>query len=125
MKTRKNLVSILIMTCCSSCLYNDTAITEDLGNQYFYLGAANESQILLGDEKKNIGITIIPQEVVEYNFDDRFIIAKNVTKTNNIKNENFWIVDKKNKDSTFSLDSVSFMRKVEKLGLKIKLKPRK
>lgn len=113
------------MTCCSSCLYNDTAITEDLGNQYFYLGAANESQILLGDEKKNIGITIIPQEVVEYNFDDRFIIAKNVTKTNNIKNENFWIVDKKNKDSTFSLDSVSFMRKVEKLGLKIKLKPRK
>ena len=84
MKVQKNLVYILILICCSSCLYNDTTITEDLGNQYFYLGAGNESQILLGDEKKNTGITIIPQEVIEYNFDDRFIIAKSVTIANNI-----------------------------------------
>ena len=113
------------MTCCSSCHYDDIAITEDLGNQYFYVGAGNESQILLGDEKKNIGITIIPQEVIEYNFEDWYIIAKSVSKSDNSKNPIFWLVDKKSKDSIFSFDSVTFIRKVDNLGLNIKLKPRK
>ncbi len=123
MKKHKALFSILIITSLFSCVYNDTAITEDLGSQYFYLGAGNESQILLGDEKKNTGITIIPQEVVEYNFNNRYIIAKSVTKTGNIAKQNFWIVDKKDKSSIVPLDSISFTKKIEELNLK--LKPRK
>ena len=124
MKRPKNLLLVFVVICLSSCLGNDTAITEDLGDKYFYLGAGNESQILLGDERKNIGITIIPQEVIEYNFDNRFIIAKSVAKLNNNVQE-FWVVDKKSKDSIVSLDSISFMKKIEGLGLKIRLKPRK
>ena len=125
MAKHKKLLSILVMICLSSCVYNDTAITEDLGNKYFYLGAANESQILLGDENKNIGITIVPQEVVEYNFDSRFIIAKNVTKINNVVKQSFWIIDKTLNDSIVPLDSFSFTKKVEELNIKLKLKPRK
>ncbi len=125
MKRSNNPFFVLIVICLSSCLWNDTAITEDLGDNYFYLGAANESQILLGDEKKNIGITIVPQEVIAFNFDNRFIIAKSVAKINNINVHKFWVVDKKRKDSIVSLDSISFNKKIENLGLKIRLKPRK
>ncbi|MBG9378419.1 hypothetical protein I5907_19435 [Panacibacter sp. DH6] len=124
MTKSKNLLLLFVLICISSCLWNDTAITEDLGDKYFYLGAGNESQILSGDEKKNIGITIIPQEVIEYNFDNRFIIAKSVAKRNSNNVQEFWIVDKKSKDLIVT-DSISFMKKIESLGLKIRLKPRK
>jgi len=125
MKKHKTFLSIIVMTILSSCIYNDTAITEDLGSQYFYLGAGNESQILLGNEKTNAGITIVPQEVVEYNFDSRYIIAKSIMNIDNVTKQTFWIVDKKDKNSPLLLDSISFTKKVEELNLKLKLKLRK
>ena len=125
MKKHKAFLSIIVMTILSSCIYNDTAITEDLGGQYFYLGAGNESQILLGNEKTNTGITIVPQEVVEYNFDSRYIIAKSIMNIDNVTKQTFWIVDKKDKNSPLLLDSISFTKKVEELNLKLKLKLRK
>src|SRR5688572_10822430 len=125
MKKYMTYISILVVTSLSSCIYNDTAITEDLGSPYFYLGAGNESQILLGNEKKNTGITIVPQEVVDYNFDSRYIIAKSVIKIENVAKQSFWIVDKKDKNSPVAFDSISFTKKVEELNLKLKLRPRK
>ncbi len=114
-----------MILCLSSCVYNHTDNTENLGNKYFYLGDGSESQIMLGDEKKNFGVTIVPQEVVEYNFNDRYIIAKSIAKTDNIEIQKFWLIDKKSNDSIISLDSLSFHSKLEKLNIRMKLKIRK
>jgi hypothetical protein len=70
-------------------------------------------------------ITIVPQEVVEYNFDSRYIIAKSIMNIDNVTKQTFWIVDKKDKNSPLLLDSISFTKKVEELNLKLKLKLRK
>ncbi len=121
----KNLFLFLILSPLSSCVYNHTASTEDLGDQYFYLGDGHESQILLGNEQKNTGITIVPQEVIEYDFDKRYIIAKNISYLKNIERETFWIIDKQSKDSVMSFDSISFLKKVKDLNIKLHLKERK
>ncbi len=73
----KSILALLFLFCIS-CIYNHTADSENLGSDYFYLGDGHESQIILGDEKMNSGITIIPQEVVEYNFNQRYIIARSI-----------------------------------------------
>ncbi|MGV3588356.1 MAG: hypothetical protein ACO1OF_15235 [Adhaeribacter sp.] len=115
-----------IFLLCTSCLYNDTAITEDLGNGYFYLGAANESRILLGNEKRNSGVTIVPQVVIEYNFNKKYIIAKSKVIVPDNRKQLYWIVNKEQKqDSVIELDSISFYKKLEELSININLKPRK
>ena len=105
-----------------SCIYNHTATTENLGSGYFYIGDGQESQILSGDEKKNSGITIIPQEVIEYNFDNRYIIAKSIENRNL---QQYWIVDKQSHESVSPLDSLSFAKEIKRLKIDLKLKSRK
>ena len=120
MKRPKNLPLVLVVICLSSCLWNDTAITEDLGDKYFYLGAGNESQILLGNEKKNSGVTVVPQEVIEYNYDTRYIIARSTDSL-----DKYWIIDKQSNQSLKPLDSLEFAKEMENLNIALKLKVRK
>jgi hypothetical protein len=122
----KSILSVIILfSICVSCVYNHTGNTENLGNGYFYLGDGNESQILLGNEKKNSGVTIVPQEVVKYNFDKNFIIAKSSSNVDNKKTELYWIIDKSEKDSIVGLDSLSFVKKLKALNINMILKNRK
>lgn len=107
---------------CFSCIYNHTAITENLGGDYFYLADGHESQIILGNEKMDSGITIIPQEVVEYNFNQRYIIARSI---NIVKKDQYWIVDKESKGLVSPLDSTGFVTEMKRLKIYLKLKERK
>ena len=72
------------------------------------MGAARESQILLNlkpGAKSKVGETIIPPEVIRYNYDEKFIIAQTLDKVNGKEFHKYWIFDKmkKTQDSIFSL----------------------
>jgi hypothetical protein len=91
----------------SACVYDHTAITEDLGGDYFYMGDGHESQIIFNkNRKKNRrrGLIVTEPEVVGYNYDEKYIIAKSLRD----KRELFWII---NKD--LPIDSVRFTTKNE------------
>ncbi|WP_281228761.1 hypothetical protein [Flavobacterium aquiphilum] len=110
-------------------VYNHADNIEELGQNYYYLGDANESQILLNlkpEKTLKFGKTIIPPEVIEYGFDDNYIIAKTKELIDGNKTFEYWIVDKRaNNDSAKAMDSISFFKKTYDLDLKIKLKKRK
>ena len=133
MKTKLYILScfftILISCVRNQAVYNHTDNIDVLGNGYYYLGDENESQILLDDSKKlnyKSGITVIPPEVIEYNFNNNFIIAKTLEVVDNNKNYKYWIVDKqKSKDSIKPLDSINFFKALDSLNLNIKFKKRK
>jgi len=124
------LVIYLIFLSCTdkSDIYNHTDNVENLGDDYYYLGDANESQILLNLKPKSgkrIGITVIPAEVTNYNYDSQFIIAKTENSSNHIKEIRYWILDKRKKDvEPIFMDSIIFFKKVDSLNLKINLKKR-
>jgi hypothetical protein len=110
-------------------LYDHTAAIVELGNDFYYLGDAGESQILLNlkpGAKSKVGKTVIPPEVILYNHDDNFIIAQTLEKVNGKEIVKYWIVEKakKNEAAAIPLDSVSFYKNTDSLGIKIKLKPR-
>jgi len=91
----------------SACVYDHTAITEDLGEGYFYMGDGHESQILFNKNREkngSSGLIVTEPEVVEYNYDRKYIIVKSLRN----KNELFWII---NKD--LPIDSVRFTTKNE------------
>ncbi|MBK6266003.1 hypothetical protein JKA74_13250, partial [Marivirga sp. S37H4] len=75
------MIVIFLSLLFSSCVFDHTAVTEDLGNGYYYLGDGHESQILYdpnqNDEKKG-GLIVTGSEVVEYNSNSRYIIAKSI-----------------------------------------------
>ncbi len=119
------LSSLILLSLCFTCVYNHTSNTENLGNGYYYLGDGSESQILLGKEKKNFGVTIVPQEVVKYNFDKNFIIAKSISNVDNKETELYWIIDKSEKDSIVGLDSLSFVKELKALNISMILSDRK
>lgn len=112
---------VLILT---SCVYNHTAKTEDLGNGYFYLGDGNESQILLNKNRKknkSIGLIVTGSEIVKYNYDDKYIIAKSLRE----KNELYWIIDKELPiDSVNPLTETEYKTELKTRGITLTLKKR-
>ena len=133
MKTKSYILSsffIIFISCVrNQAVYNHTDNIEELGSNYYYLGDSNESQILLNlkpENKSKFGKTIIPPEVIEYNFNNNFIIAKTLEVLDNNKNYKYWIVDKqKSKDSIKPMDSINFFKALDSLNLNIKFKKRK
>jgi hypothetical protein len=111
---------------CISCAINNEKNTYDLGNNFYYLADANESQILLNlkpNQRSKVGKTIIPEEVIEYNFNESFIIAKSIDHKN--KTELYWIVNKDLKDSVKALNQKAFSEKLKVLRIDLKLEPRR
>ena len=123
---------IILFTTIVSCIqkqetiYNHTNEIEELGQNYYYLGDANESQILLNlrpKANKRVGQTIIPAEVIKYNFNQDFIIAKTMQSVDGKKSFEYWIVDKRLKnDSLKASDSLTFFKEIEKVNLKLKIR---
>ena len=129
------LVSVIIsivVYCCDNKVkpYDHTAVIIELGNDFYYLGDGGESQILLNlkpDATFKAGKTVIPPEVIQYNYDENFIIAQTVEKIDSKEFYKYWIVEKNkvNQDSITALDSMSFYRNLESLQIKVKLEARK
>lgn len=110
--------------------YDHTAAIVELGDGYYYLGDGGESQILLNlkpDAKSKVGKTIIPAEVISYNFNEKFIIAQTVEKINTEVIYKYWIVKKNkiNQDAIIALDSTNFYRHLDSLQIEIGLEARK
>ncbi len=89
------------------------------------MGDGHESQILFNNNRKkneSSGLIVKEPEVVEYNFDAKYIIVKSLRE----KSELFWIIDKE-----LPIDSVRFMTKDEYKnelrvkGIQLELKKRK
>jgi len=101
-------------------IYNHTNDIVELGDNFYYLGDGKESQILLNmkpTSNHKFGQTIIPSEVIKYNFNERYIIAEN----QNIKGKKkYWIIDKHQNKSINSFDSLSFLKKIENINLNLK-----
>jgi hypothetical protein len=127
-----SLITTIVMCCCTNRvnLYNHTAEIVELGNDFYYLGDGGESQILLNlkpEAKSKVGKTIIPPEVIQYNFDENFIIAQTVGKVSSKEVYKYWIVEKNkmNQDDITPLDSINFYKNLDSLQIKIKLEQRK
>jgi hypothetical protein len=121
----KRIIFITVSLSLQSCVYDHTAIIEELGNNYYYMGDGRESQILLSrNEKRSVGQTIVSQEVTHYAFNSDYIIARNIQDRNS-KEIKFWIVDKRKGTEPIPLDSAKFNEELQKLNLDIKLQPRK
>ncbi|MCU0321931.1 MAG: hypothetical protein MUE72_05900 [Chitinophagaceae bacterium] len=124
------LASILLYSCKNRVnLYDHTAAIVELGNDFYYLGDGSESQILLNlkpGAKSKVGKTVIPPEVILYNHDNNFIIAQTLERVNGKQILKYWIVEKavKNQVTVLPLDSASFYKNTDNLGIKMKLKPR-
>jgi len=118
---------VLFLSFCFSCVYNHTDNIQELGNDYYYLGDGKESKILLNlkpNNKHRVGRIIVPQKIVQYNFDENYIIAKNIDQNSSVGL--YWIIDKSKSDNSIhSLDSISFMQLKKDLNILLTLKNRK
>ncbi len=103
-------------------VYNHENNIEELGDNYYFLGDGRESQILKNLKpggKLRFGKTIVPAEVLRYNFDENYIISE--TKGNENGKFQYWVINKKKiSDSIYPIDSLSFKRKIDSLGIKLK-----
>lgn len=102
--------------------YNDN---EDLGNNFYFVRDGNFSSIMRsadGKYKGTTGYEIIPPLVVDYNFNDSYIIAKTKGKKQSVK---YWILDKaqhKREIPLEPLDSVNFYNKLLKENISLTFK---
>jgi hypothetical protein len=126
------ILAAVFFCCCDNRVnpYDHTAVVVELGNDFYYLGDGRESQILVNlrpKSKSKVGKTIIPPEVIQYNFDTEFIIAQTVERENGEEIYKYWIVEKNGvqKGSITSLNSMNFHRGLDSLQIKMKLEARK
>lgn len=133
---RKLLLLILILQ--TGCGCGSWTRTVELGNN-FGLVENDNTQIQYdrrGDKECFYSIesaVVVPAEVVAYNYDKRWIIAKSRHR-NFKKNYSFWIIDKECdfsrlgyhdelKRQTFGpLDSIQFQKELLRYGINLKLK---
>ena len=88
-----------------------------------------------GDKKcfsSSESVQVVPFEVVAYNFNDRWIIAKSDSKAGD--NPQYWIIDKQynfsrlgyreelQRQTTGPLDSISFYKTIKTYGIDLQLK---
>ncbi len=114
-------LSLILLT---SCVYDHTDSIIELGNNYYFVADGNESEILLNISKSSghkVGRIITGKEVVEYNFDEKYIIAKSI----NDGVEKFWFIEKQiDLDSIRSLSLNDFYSKIEEMNIEMPLKKR-
>jgi len=81
---------MIIMLFSFSCkFYSD----KNLGNNYLFWEDGNQSEIIYSENGENGGFTIIDANVSQYNFNNKYIIAKS-NWLKNKGNETYWIIDK-------------------------------
>lgn len=111
----------LFFSCSGGTVYNHTNNIEELGDDYYFLGDGNESQILLNlkpGAKSKMGKTIVPPEVIRYGFDNQYIIAESIDG----KGEEYlyWLIRKGELDSLHPVDSLEFFTRISLLGIELK-----
>lgn len=104
-----------------SCVYNHTDNIKDLGDNYYYLGDGNESQILFNlkkDGKPKVGKIIVPPVLLQYKFDDQYIIAKSKNEAHVVV---YWIIDKNTEGKeSVPMDSITFYQALSDKEISLK-----
>ena len=112
----------------NSCVFIRTDDSIDLGDKYRYI--QDYPQAIMyhkSDEYDGLGIYIVPPVVIDYKFNEYYIIAKSQEEPKYVSNQEitteifYWIIDKKEKGASVrSLDSISFYRKLKELNIELK-----
>jgi hypothetical protein len=103
----------------SSCIFIHYDDSKDLGKGFYYVPDGNYSSIVKSVREKyeGIGEEIIPPKVIDYKFNEKFIIAKTVNVDGANDEIKYWIVDKSSSSKVYPLDSLSFHEKNRNTGL--------
>lgn len=97
-------ILVLLFISCDFKFMDDSI---DLGNNYRFIQDYPQAIIYHSTEEyKGIGINIVPPNVIEYDFNDEYIIAKSISNDSII---NYWIINKQNNETKVKpLDSIAF-----------------
>jgi hypothetical protein len=94
----------------------------DLGNKYRYI--QDYPQVIIyhnTDKYKGTGNEIISPIILEYNFNEEFIVAK--TRDLETKDAIFWIINKMEQKTEKFLDSLEFCTILKERNINLTLKP--
>lgn len=105
------LVLFMMLTSCIFMHYDDSV---NLGEGYYYVPDGDYSSIVKSVRKEydGIGEEIIPPKVIQYKYNENFIIAK----SHDINAVRYWIIDKRVNSRVLPLDSISFYEMNKKQG---------
>jgi len=112
-------VLIAYLFICQSCVFIHVDDSIDLGNGYRYTQDSPEA-IIWQDSKeyKGVGNTVVPPQVIDYRYNENYIIAKSVS--SNGRNLKYWIIDKSKKPQNIeSFDSISFFHQKQLLEISL------
>jgi len=118
-------LSLIILFLSCAHYLKDSEISVDLGNRYRFINEYPYAIIYnINDEDKDSGQIIVPPNVVNYSYDNKYIIAKRIDDIDKNKPIEYWIVDKEKKgENAFPLDWDGFYNKINELGIKLEFKP--
>jgi hypothetical protein len=120
MKNRS--IVILICVIFQSCIFIHVDDSIDLGNGFRYIQDTPETIIWHNSQDyEGVGNTVIPPQVIDYSYNENYIIAKSVA--SNGKNLRYWIIDKnKEPQNIEALDSTTFFHQLYLLDIPLDFK---
>ncbi len=128
---KKLTIIFFIISFIQSCVFIRTDNSIDLGNNYRFIQDTPQTIIYHNDDEYiGSGIEIVPPIVLEYEFNDRYIIAKSqevdeITGRKKDKLNKYWIIDKKMKGNSINpMDSISFYETLKTKNIGIDLPDR-
>ncbi len=103
-----------------SCVFIRTDDSIDLGSKFRYIQDYPQAIIFhRAPEYKGSGVNIVPPNVIDYKFDNIYIIAK--SKDLEDKKMKYWIIDKRMLDKKgIALDSLTFFSQLEEKKINLK-----
>lgn len=119
----KKLTLILgLLSFTQSCVFIRMDDSIDLGNKYRYIQDYPQTILYhIAEKYDGIGLNAVPPNVLSYNFNDTYIIAKNKEiESGEIK---YWIIDKRiDFDNIKPIDSLTFYKTLLENNIELKLK---
>lgn len=114
---------VIIFLLFTSCIYRHTDDSKDLGNNYYFLPDGKMSTIYYnlanrGEPKK--GREIVTPKVVNYSFNENYIIAKTIGIYD--KKKDYWLIAKNKSTKASPLDSIKFYEELKSKGINLKFK---
>lgn len=107
----------------SSCVFKHYDDYVDLGDNFYYLIDGKSTTIyynLSEDYNNRKGVQIVTPRVVNYSFNEDYIIAKSVSISNENEDYGYWLIAKKYKDrKLYPMDSLSFNLKLKSLEVNL------
>ncbi len=117
----KKIAALIILILSQSCIWIRMDDSIDLGNNYRYIQDYPQTIIYqISQEHIGSGPEAIPPVVMEYAYNDKWIIA--INKDLEDQHISYWIIDKsKDYKSIEPLDSIAYTMKIKEKNIDLKL----